>query len=715
MQLLAIFRKNPFARLLSFFAAGIWLAHAFSISEKLFWLMSFLVPIMFINLALIIRFCKSLSLGWLYGFQVSLLLLVTGILNMSVHIISGERILRYADKQHICLIRIIEPPEVKDRHLQTTARIIGLFNGEKLCRRNCRVLVYFEKDSLASKLIPGHEIVVKGIFKRIPDPGNPGEFNYRKYLANRKIFLQIYLSSGTWKKINSPDKRSLRIIAFKMRDRLLNQYDKIGLDAKELALLSALTLGYRNDLDAQTRHIFSQAGVMHVMALSGFNVGILVLVTSFILRFTEVIYPGKIIKTFVIILFIWLFALITGLSAPVTRATLMVTLVLIGKIMHRQINTYNILFASAFFFLALSPGMLTDVSFQLSFSAVLGIIMYQPVIYRIFTFKHYLADKIWQLFTVSCAAQFSTLPLTLYYFHQFPVYFWFTNLYVVPMVSLIICIAGAYLLISFIHPLSLVLGKALMITLKGLYFSVEFVENLPYALIDNLFIDASQAIVLIILVLFTGLFFLHHKAVFLFIAIALSVVFQFKNVLHNADYRQQQICMVGDLKGITSLIFISGSKSTLLVYPQSKLTEIQLNYTFRNFLTCHGINNDINLIDLVEPEINEKASISDLYCRTAWHGKNTIIGFSDHLIIFLSDEQFYSISARCRLKADLVVVSGNLTPDPARINELLEMRLLVIDSSVNYYRAQCWKNACKQIGINYWNVSEKGAFMLTIE
>jgi competence protein ComEC len=713
MQLVPIFRKSPFARLLSFFAAGILSAYVFSVGQKSFWLMAALVPIMLLVMAIVTRFCRSYSLNWLFGLQAALLLYVTGILSMGIHIISGDRILRHADKLQICLIRIIEPLEVKERNIKTTARIVSLFNGKKWCKENCKVLVYFEKNTMTSKLVPGSEILVKGILKKIPDPGNPGEFNYNKYLANRDIFLQIYLSCNAWIRTHSPDKKSLKIIAYQMRNNLLHVYGKIGLDTKEFNLLSALTLGYRNDLDAHTRYVFSRAGVMHVMALSGFNVGILVLVMNYILRIVEVLNSGRVIKTVVIILVIWLFALITGLSSSVTRATLMFTFVLAGKVLHRQINTYNILFTSAFFLLALSPGMLTDVSFQLSFSAVLGIIMYQPVLYRLFTFKHYLADKIWQLFTVSCAAQFSTFPLTLYYFHQFPTYFWFTNLYVVPLVSLIICIAGAYLLLSFINPLALVLGKALMFSLKGLYSSVEFIESIPYALMDNLFIDTTQAIMLVFIVLFAGLFFLHRKTILLCIALTLTAVFQLENVLHNARYRNQRICMVGALKGITALIFISGRESALIANPRSELTENKLTYAFRNFLIGNGVKDHIGIIKGVDPRMRGEVSIKDLYCRTDWHGKNAIIGFSDQCIVVLSDEQFYNIPATCRLKADLVVVSGNLKPDLGRINELLEMKLLVIDSSVNYYRAKCWKNACEQMGITYWNVSEKGALKLT--
>jgi competence protein ComEC len=165
------------------------------------------------------------------------------------------------------------------------------------------------------------------------------------------------------------------------------------------------------------------------------------------------------IRTIIIIPSLWCFAFITGLTPSVVRATVMLSLVLAGKTMGKNIISQNIIMSSAFLILALKPGMLCDTGFQLSFCAVYGIIVFHPVLVSIVKIKSGLLLHLWQFFMLSFAAQISTLPVSLYSFHQFPVYFWLTNLYVIPLVSAIIYVSSFYLLFSFINPLGVLSGK----------------------------------------------------------------------------------------------------------------------------------------------------------------------------------------------------------------------------------------------------------------
>ncbi len=176
--------------------------------------------------------------------------------------------------------------------------------------------------------------------------------------------------------------------------------------------------------------------------------------------------------------------------------------------------------------------MLSDVSFQLSFAAVAGILVYQPYMNSLLTFKISFINKIWQLFSLSCAAQLATFPLTIFYFHQFPVYFWLTNLYVVPLVSVIICIAGAYLALAWIKPVAFLVSKILAVLLKTLLLSVTVVEKLPFSMISGVYISGVQAALLMLMIFMLALVILFKKVRWFPIVFLLMIAFEWIHFVH---------------------------------------------------------------------------------------------------------------------------------------------------------------------------------------
>ena len=712
MQLLPKFRKSPFARLLFFYAAGICTAHFLKLESTIsFLVLSGTIMALLIILVVKVNRHKSFHAGWLTGLLSAIILFMAGLINMDIRNQSAIRIGNKAETQGIYLLQIIDSPEIKDHIVKATARTkVGMCKGI-WSEERYKVMLYLEKDSAALMLGPGDLLWVNILINNVPAPGNPGEFDYRGYLAAKDIYKQAYLKSGSWKKSWNCERKSLRLLAYHYQGNLLQTYQKIGLNKTLYSILAALTLGYRNDLEAHTKQAFSQAGVMHVMALSGFNVAIIALTLGYILGVFERSYAGKVFKTMAIILVIWLFAFVTGLSSSVNRAAVMISFVITGNLFSRHINTYNILFASAFILLAFSPALLTDVSFQLSFTAVLGIILYQPILYRLLVLKSLLADRTWKLFTVSCAAQLSTLPLTLFYFHQFPVYFWLTNLYVVPLVSVIICVAGVFLLVSAIHPFALVVGKILTVLMDGLYRAVSFTEMLPYALLENIHISVNQTIILAAMILFLGLFFIQRKSVLLWSSLALLSVFQLQNVAHNNATKNQHILLIGNLKGTSVLNLIYGREGVLLSDSTISIHDNKWQYALSGFWIDRCVTNHIRFLTNFKNARSEIGRLGNSFCEFPWLGENLLIEYSDQRMVFLQDDKFYNYQPGSRLKVDLVIVSGKLKPDLDAVSKSLEMDLLILDSSVRKYQALLWNSACERLAIPCWNVSERGAYL----
>lgn len=610
-------------------------------------------------------------------------------------------------------IQILGTPEIRERTVRTMGRIMMHPEKDSFLSVRYRILISLEKDADALKLGPGDLILAATRIVRIPPPRNPGEFDYQRFLEARSIFLQTYLRSGSWKKSVFRPAVPLRCMACRVQLKLLRVFDQIEMDSTLHSILAALALGYRSDLDAHTKQAFSQAGVMHVMALSGFNVAILVLAMGYMLGIFNYAPGAKVVKTGLIILIIWLFAFITGLSPSVTRATVMASFVLTGRLLNRQINTYNICFASAFLLLTFSPALLTDVSFQLSFAAVLGILVFQPILYRLLTFRHTLADKVWKLFTVSCAAQFATLPLTVYYFHQFPVYFWLTNLYVVPLVSVIIVLAGIFLLLSAIPPLALMIGKLLALLLEVLYKSVFLAERLPLSLLEHLYITPWQAAMLFCFILTLFLFLNHKKRVILLCALICMLVFQTLALSRSHSIQNRKILLVADLKGRSAFGMVSCREAVFWCDSLAAQNDRALQYALSGFWVENGVAGQPEYIREMPRHEGAISLNGDILCKFPWLGRNVVMECSGKRLVFLQDEQIFQYRSVNRLKSDLVIVSGGIKPDLEGIIRILDPELIILDSSVDYGQINYWKKACRDYGISVWNVAEKGAYCLT--
>lgn len=714
MPLLPIFQKSPFARLLIFYAAGITTAYCFAgmSSFKLMVVTGFLLVLLVIRFVMM-KESMNYNTGLRTGLVSSGIVFMAGMINMDMRHQTALRMNHMEFPKGVYVLQIVERPEIKEHAIAAVAKIMVDRNPEHRESIGCRLLVNFQKDSSAQCLKPGNLLLTDIRITNVTPPDHPGEFDYRRYLAARNIHKQAYLSSGSWKLSGALHKTNLKFWGLRFQDDLLQSYKKIGLNKTLNSILEAITLGYRNELEARTRQAFSQAGVMHVMALSGFNVAILAYALNFLLRAFRRFPAGRIVRTLVIIFVIWVFAIVTGLSPSVTRAAVMITFVLTGKLLCRHINTYNILFASAFFLLTLSPGLIADVSFQLSFTAVIGILLYYPVLYRFLHFRNFLADGIWKLFAVSCAAQLSTFPLILYYFHQFPVYFWLTNLVVVPLVSVIIVVAGFYLLASAVNPVALVTGKMLAILLSGLYKTVIITELLPFALLGNVHISLYQVLILMILVLFTGLFFVYRNTVLIFLSMIMLIGFQLLHTAKLAEMRDQKILLVANLKGLSAFNLLSGRKSVLWGDTGIISNNKTLQYNLSDFWIDHGVGNQTKIFGEAnfDVEINR---LDEACCKTSILGNNYLVIFSGKRVFFLQDDQFYRYYSDKPLTVDIVIVSGNVKQDPARLISTLKTKMIVLDSSVGKNQASHWQKDCRLLNLSCWNVTGKGAYLWNI-
>ncbi len=704
--------RSPFARLLLFYAVGMLTADCISVGPNTFG-SGFTVAAILMLLVGFIWADKypGYHTNWLSGLMVAVVLFFSGMAAMGIYHEITSRQSKPDNYSGLFVFDISHPPEIAENSVKAQAVMkLRLVNGLEN-RENRKVILIITKDTASMRLIPGCRIAAAIRINQVSPPSNPYEFNYKAYLAARGIQHQAFVRSDQWKLIDYNARRSVSVFAGTIQQHLLVKYKSLHLNNTLYSLLSAITLGYKNDLEAHTRQIFSQAGVMHVMALSGFNVAVIAFALNYLLFFLDRSGTGRIIRALVVILAVWFFVFVTGLSPSVTRAAVMLSFVIGGKMLHRQVNTYNILFASAFLLLTISPPLIYDVSFQLSFSAVLGILLFQPLISGMIKSRYSIINRLWQLFAVSCAAQLATLPLTLLYFHQFPLYFWLTNLYVVPLVSLIICIAGIYLLVSFANPLMILAGKLLSFLLVILYESVAFVEVLPYALLENINISGFQAFLLLMAILCFGLFRMHRSCNFLVASLAAILLLQLTVLLHTQSARHQQVFLVADINKASLISVISGADAVIIGDALPDLDDRGLKYALNNFWIKHGVAGKQYFYDQLPAGTIEKMVLPGMSISGPWLGNNVLIELDNRKILVLRDDTFFNYTSEFPFHADYLAVSGSVFPN-TNLPDLLETSMIIIDSSVPFQHAMQWKDYCSRKQITCWQVSKQGAFQL---
>ncbi|HLO57532.1 MAG TPA: ComEC/Rec2 family competence protein [Bacteroidales bacterium] len=697
MELSLVISRRPFLKLLFWFMSGIYTSLLFGYLDAIY-----LIVLVFTGITLFVICCArpGFHTHWQSGLIAGLILFLAGALSMQLTNRAHQKIAAgcYND---LALVEIRDAVSITDKSVKSTAVIHYRIKNRAMIRDGQRIIVVFEKDSSSIVLKPGTVLLCKTDIRNISPPSNPFEFDYRKYMARKGVFNQAYLKSGTWRLFQQYKTFSPRVEALKIQQEILNQYRKIGLNNTYYSILSALTLGYKNDLEASTKHVFSETGVMHVMALSGFNVAVLVYAAGFLLFFTSWIKGGKLLKIAVILFLIWLFAFVTGLSPSVVRAAVMLSFVLTGNAISRRINTANILFISAFVMLAFSPSLITDISFQLSFAAVLGIIVFYPFFNRLNPFKNKMFQRIWQMFSVSCAAQFSTLPLTLYYFHQFPVYFWITNLFVIPLASCIICASGVYLLVSFFKPAALVAGKALTLLLKVLFGSLLLTEKLPFSVIENISVDFMQACIIAVFLILLAILMGHPKKHFLFVTAGCFVFFLLVTGMARSDSSSHDVLLIGKLRNHSVIHLITRNKCTVICDEPDKISETAMNYAFTGFRIHYRVAGNLSYLSGEQP----------FGYRSSFLGKNKLFRAGDKTVLLLNDSSILKWQAAIPLDIDVLIVTGSCDASDM-IFTLFRPGIVITDSSVDYRQRSAWEKLCGKNGFEFYDVNRDGAYLL---
>ena len=369
-----------------------------------------------------------------------------------IHKISSETPENGAPLLLVRITNVLKPDLYSEKAIAEVERFNHINSEGKL-------LMILPKEGSKMSFYEGQQIVLQAGLQEIPAPKNPHQFDYRNFMAKRNVLRQVKLLPGTYKL--APQKEAdLEAIAANSRKAIVQRLEKSGFSKEELATVQALLLGQKQDISAVVYNNYAAAGVIHILAVSGLHVGIILLILNRLFSPLDRFKKGKILKAFLVILLLWGFAILSGLSPSVVRAVSMFSFLAVGMQLKRRGSNIISVFASLLFLLLIKPQWIFEVGFQLSYTAVLGILLLQPPIYRLWWPNLKLSRLFWGIFTGTLAAQAAVLPLSLFYFHQFPGLFFISNLVILPLLGFLLGFGILVILLALLQILPQFLADA---------------------------------------------------------------------------------------------------------------------------------------------------------------------------------------------------------------------------------------------------------------
>ena len=586
-----------------------------------------------------------------------------------------EKHLKNTSKVILAIDKVLKPGNY---HHKYVADVVQLDSK----KTTGHVLLNIEKDSTSLLFHTGDLVFLKNKFQDIKSSLNPHQFNYKHYLKKQGINQQVYI---THQEILLLDESKVSLLRFidAFRVKIQKSLRRYHFTDDELAVMNALLLGQRQEISKQLSDNYSKAGAIHILAVSGLHVGVILLILSFILKPLERINNGKLIKLVLVILSLWFFAILAGLSASVIRAVTMFSAIALGQFFNKRNAVEHSLIFSMFIILLWKPLFLFDVGFQLSYTAVFGIIWIQPVLYQLWKPNFFIVDKGWQLITVSVAAQLGVLPISLFYFHQFPALFFISNLIIIPFLGVILGLGLVVLVLSYESILPLFLEGFYGDVISILNKVVAFVARQESFLFSEISFSALKMIFSYLLIIsgFQLFLKLNTKRCFLFFGSILA----FQCVLILEKYTIAQ-------------------KSEFIVFHKSKNSIIGIRKG-SSFELYHSM--DSLQISSQKLLINYK--VGENITSQNYHKLSNLMYYDKQVVLIIDKGGLYDIK---ELNNPIVLLRQSPKINLQRLVKKLKPAIIIADGSNYKSYIENWNTTCKNLKTPFWTTYNQGAYVL---
>jgi competence protein ComEC len=516
-------------------------------------------------------------------------------------------------------------PEKRTKNLRFEAHIDQFKTDQDWKQTDLKALISIPLDA-EQVPGPGSRMLVYGSPEQPSSPLNPDEFNYKRYLRNKGIVWSDYLTSDSYGIVDASESLSgLRRWSFLVSSWADEVFRKQIQDDDSYGLVKAMLLGRRDDLRSEQVDNYTISGTVHILSVSGMHVAIIFLALSKLLGWIRKLKGGNLIYLILITSSLGFYALVTGLPPSVQRATLMCIIVVMAETFGRKQASINTLAISALLILVFDPHALFDIGFQLSFLAMSGIFLFYRPMADLWRPSNRIYIFLWEITALSFAAQLATFPLSLYYFHQFPSYFWLVNPLVIFFTNILLPASMVLLLVSTI-PIPWIQYLADQTVHFSAYFtniSVAVPRHLPNYVLKSLQLDAFEAIVLYLFMFVIWYAYESRKWIALKYSFALGFLFVFYSVSQSIQLFYSDKAYVHAVPRHSVLSFKSGNHLYLVSDSAFIKDDDAYNFRLANYAVKQGVLHIIHLSGMERYTTRHISYIKHKHGEVAiWHGRS---------------------------------------------------------------------------------------------
>lgn len=674
-----VFSAIPFLRILLPFLIGIAIGIQFDFSDnKVLYLLLLIVPLIFFNFSKTVKSAHKR----LFMITADIFLVLFGQqltenerLNNSAYFygnqVNTDSIVTY-------VAAVDDVPIKKNDHTKCQLKIIALKKDSTYVKSEGNLIAYVKPGHL-NKIEIGQSLLIRTRLSSVPEPKNPEEFNYKDYLYAKQIYHTAFIDSGSFVSFSDGvGSNAIWHLGLQCKSFVLSGLKKSGLSDTAYSICAALLTGYDDDIDKSVMQAFSHSGTLHVLSVSGLHTGLIYLCLNFLFDVLDKKRKYKLLRFALITLLLWFFALITGFSAPVLRAVIMFNLLGIGQIYFRgQLkNQINILLVSAFVLLCYNPFYLVDVGFQLSYLALFGLLYFQPKFDELWRPSNLLLNYSWKSVTTSLAATISTLPLTLFYFKQFPLWFFICNMVVVPATFLLLLMA----LLSLFKIKVIVAFINLLV--KYLVFFIQLFNSETSGYIDTIHFSTDDMLFLSVLIVLCSAVLEYRSYKLLTFSFLVLIFWQVLSLFDSYSVKQ---------------------KSGLTVYHIRKGHGISVKNKKKLSLT---------ISDTMSFDFHIKPHLTSLNYPDIEYKEFNLVKSSNAFVLFLRKPRLWPRINYSRIST--LVISNNFILSEQDLLPFKNLKTLVADASNNRQTLINALELSRKFGFSFYNIKNEGAYLFEL-
>lgn len=544
-----------------------------------------------------------------------------------------------------------------------------------------KILLNIRHSSQNTNIPIGSHLAVDGLLYHNKAPFNPNQFDYSGYLENQQIYAQIYTLWPKLKIITTENTIWSKFSNF--RTKIIDNLKKSNFNETELAVMIALLLGQQQDIDPETLQEYQLAGAVHILSVSGLHVGFIMLFINFLLKPIPNTSRNTYIKLLIIVVALWSYGILAGLAPSVVRSVTMFSFVAVGQHLRRSVNVYHSLLVSVLLILLWKPSFLFDVGFQLSYLALFFILWLQPLIADFWQPKNKITRYIWDILTVSLAAQLGTLPLSIYYFHQFPGLFFVTNVLVLPLLGIIMVVGLVAVIIGCfgIVPKFVIVPLTMMIAIQNK--CIGWVASWDALVFKNIGFTAAMLWTSYLVIIALGLWLqkpIYKKVVLAMVSVLLLQIvclhnkWQSTNTQEMIVYHQKKSTMITERKNNKVILFGNDSIQNT----------IAKNQILQSYLTANFA------------KLTQRENLQNLYY------------FNTKKILLIDS----SATVPLNIKPDIVILVNSPKINLERYLSAYTPKQIVADGSNYKSYIRLWKATCHKAKIPFHITNEKGFYKI---